>query len=162
MKRLFSIGSPLALLAVLALSACVSAPAATTTGVGAAAAAPATSTGVVASINSFTTADLSNAIAIATKSGTPTGQIDATCLTFVQGQLTTLQTTGAIPTGTVGVATAFVSADLAASSVSTATSPATQAAYATACGPMILQLTNQGVTLSTQITNLLGLLVKVP
>lgn len=155
MKRILSIATTFGL--ALALAACTQAPAATTTSIGTATAAP---TGVIASVNSFTSADLSNAIAIATKSGTPTGQIDATCLTYVQSQLTTLQSAGTIPSGTVGVATAFVTADLAASNVSAATSPATQAAYAQACGPLVLQLTNQGMTLSAQIGALVALLPK--
>lgn len=158
MKRILSIATTFGL--ALALAACTQAPAATTTSIGTATAAP---TGVVASVNSFTSADLSNAIAIATKAGTAAGQPGALivpCLTYIQGQLTTLQSAGAIPTGTVGVATAFVSADLAASNLTTATSPTTQAAYAVACGPLVLQLTNQGMTLSAQIGALVALLPK--
>lgn len=150
------------LLATLALSACGTSTATTMTAAGVTTTTTAQAPPLTA-LNNFTTADLTNAIAIATKAGTAPGQAGALivpCLTFVQGQLATLQADAGAPSGTVGAATAFVVADLALSNVATATSPQVQGLYAQACGPLVLQITNQGMSLQAQIAGLVALIAR--
>jgi len=102
----------------------------------------------------FTEADLTNAIALAQASTQPQAPLIVTCFTFLKTQLAALQPASTASTGTVGVATAFVVADLAAGGLSSALTPGAQAAYATACGPLLLYTQNQGLTLGAQIAAL--------
>lgn len=153
-----------AIASALALAACT-AQSVTTTPPATAAnpnPAPVTTTvfsGPLSGIANFTSADLTNAIAVATAAGTAPGQPGhdiVPCLTFVQGQLAALQAPQS--NGTVGVVTAFVVADLALSNVNAALSPAAQQAYDDACGPMILGITNRGLSLPAQLAALMTLI----
>lgn len=102
----------------------------------------------------FTEADLTNAIALAQASTQPQAPLIVTCFTFLKTQLAALQSPTTSGTGTVGVATAFVVADLAAGGLSSALTPGAQAAYAAACGPLVIYTQNQGLTLGAQIAAL--------
>lgn len=138
----------LALLAVLVVAGCQPPPGSTGT-------AP-KQNGVVA----FTQADLTNAITMAQAAG-PQGVEIVSCFTFLQSQLSALQTQTTAPTGgTVGAASAFVFADLALGNVANATSSGSQAAFEIACGPLAIHMINQGLTLQQQVASLASLLVK--
>jgi hypothetical protein len=121
-------------------------------------------TNPVQNLAQFTVGDLQNAIALATAAGTAPGQPGYTivpCFTFLEGQVNALNSSGAAPApGTAGLATAFTVADIAAYNVNNALSPAQQAAFDMACGPLVLQVQNQGMAFGAQIAALGGLLVK--
>ena len=157
----------LAIATALALAACTTKTVTTTPPATAANPNPTpvtttTTTGPLSGIANFTASDLANAIAVATAAGTAPGQPGhdiVPCLTFIQSQLSTLQASQ--PNGgTVGAVTAFVVADLALSNVNAALSPGAQQAYDDACGPMILGITNQGLSLQAQLAALMGLMAK--
>lgn len=108
----------------------------------------------------FTQADLANAIQIAQAAGpnNPLAQMIVTCATFLSTQLGQLPSAPS-PTATAGVMTAFVTADLALTSLTNATSPAQQALYAISCGPLVTYTVNQGMTMGAQIAALGAILV---
>lgn len=107
-----------------------------------------------AGIVQFTEADLTNAIAIAQAApNNPQAAMIVTCFTFLKGQLAALPSVAA-PTGTVGAATAFVTADLALGNLANVTSPTGQAAFAINCGPLVTYQVNQGLSLANQIAAL--------
>lgn len=109
----------------------------------------------------FTQADLANAIQIAQAAGpnNPQAQMIVTCFTFLSTQLGQLPSATSSPTATAGVATAFVTADLALTSLTNATSPAQQALYAISCGPLVTYTVNQGMTMGAQIAALGAILI---
>lgn len=110
----------------------------------------------------FTQADLANAIQIAQAAGpnNPLAQMIVTCATFLSTQLGQLSSAPSpTATATAGVMTAFVTADLALTSLTNATSPAQQALYAISCGPLVTYTVNQGMTMGAQIAALGAILV---
>ena len=118
-----------------------------------------TTTGPFTNLATFAQVDLANAIAIATKAG-PAGAPIVSCFTFLQTNLAQLQTDTTPPSGTVGAATAFTIADLALGNANAALSPSSQTAYAMACGPLIVQTMNQGMSLSSQVAALAAMVAK--
>lgn len=108
----------------------------------------------------FTAADLANAIAIAQKSTAPQAPLIVSCFTLLQAQLAALQPTAQPAGGATGLATAFVVTDLAAGNMASLLSPAAQAQYAAACGPLVLFTTNQAMSIGAQIASLGVLLAK--
>lgn len=144
-----------ALALVICLTACVPQPAPT-------ASAPVTKTPSFGSLSEanqaiakFTQADLTNAIVIAKNAG-PQGMEIASCFTFLQTQLTALQDTPR--PGIVGAATAFTVTDLALGDALAAGSGSAQTAFEMACGPLAIHVLNQGISLTTQIAQLLAVI----
>jgi hypothetical protein len=109
---------------------------------------------------SFTSSDLTNAIAIATAAG-PAGAPIVQCFSYLNSQLALLQSqTSQTNASMVGIATTFTIADLALANVNNALSPGAQTAYNMACGPLVLSVQNQGLTFQAQIAALAALVAK--
>ena len=106
----------------------------------------------------FTQDDVANALAKAQAAG-PSGAELVPCLTFIKSQIPSVQTSTTTP-NTIGVATAFVAADLALGQVSGALGTGAQSSFETACGPLWLHIVNQGMTVSSQIAALAALMAK--
>jgi hypothetical protein len=101
---------------------------------------------------------LANAISIAQKSTAPQAPLIVSCFTFLQVQLAALQPAPQVAGTVSGIATAFVVADLAAGNLTSLLSPAAEAQFAAACGPLVLFTANQGMSIGTQLGNLAAVL----
>lgn len=112
----------------------------------------------------FASGDLQNAIARASAAdpkAVPEAPMIVKCFTFLNAQLAVLQPpTTSASGGDVGLATSFVVADLALNNVTSATSPAMQAAYADACGGLIIYKQNKGIALGNQLASLAALIAR--
>lgn len=141
----------------LGLSACGAQPipGATTT---AATAAP------TATLAAITQADLKQAIAEA-NGATPPDSEAATCFTWIDANLTTLQGQVAGVAAPVGVFSAFETANLALGNVGTALAPTNRTAAEIACAPLAQHVVDQAMSTAQTVASLLaalGIHVAIP
>lgn len=96
-----------------------------------------TGCGEVAKVNTVTATDLTNAIGI-DKATNNTEKL--ACDTWIQSQLTTIQTAAANTPKVTGIFSATSAVDGATTSILTAVGPSGQQAFEVACGPWVLHL----------------------
>jgi hypothetical protein len=112
----------------------------------------------VSNLGAFTQADLTTAIAQA-NAAVPPDTETVSCFTYLSGQLTALQgQLGTSAPTTVGAAVAFETARLALNNANSLIAPTSKTALETACGPLAMSVTNQGLTFVNEASALVALL----
>ena len=138
--------------ALLALSACgnVTTPAATSP-----VAPTGTASNPIADFNTFTQADLTQAIQEAQTASPPDTEA-MTCFQFISANLTSLQGQLNGVHAPAGVFSAFETANLALNNTASTLSPVNKVAAETACGPLAQHVANQTLSTAATIASLLG------
>jgi hypothetical protein len=109
----------------------------------------------MATIASFTQADLTAAINMA-QAATPPDTEAVTCFSYISGNLTTLQGQVGGATAPVGVFSGFEAANLALGVANGGMSTASKTALEIACGPLAAHVVNTGESMVSEVTTLLG------
>ena len=142
------------LVALLAVSACSNVPTPA-----AANSSPLVATSAasnpIADFNTFTQADLTQAIQEAQTASPPDTEAVA-CFQFISANLTSLQGQLSGVQAPVGVFSAFETANLALNSTASTLSPVNKVAAETACGPLAQHVVNQTLNTAATLASLLG------